>query len=122
MVRAALGNTSLDRGDAQTALAHFDAAVGLHDVPAYRLGQAIARSVTADRSGAADALAAIDRTEPFTFVLAQEASLASDPGPFWARADAAGPYDPTASVNVAAGRFATDRAAATRDQIGRAHV
>jgi len=115
MVRAALGNTALDRGDAQTARAHFDAAVGLHDLPAYRLGQAIARSVTGDRSGAADALAAIDRAEPFTFVLAQEASLASDPRPFWARADAAGPYDPTAAVNVAAGRFATDRVAATRD-------
>ncbi len=115
MVRAALGNSALDRGDARTALAQFEAAVGLHDLPPYRLGQAIARSETGDPSGAADSLAALDRAEPFTFVLAQEASFAADPGPFWARADAAGPYDPTATVNLAAGRFATDRAAAIRD-------
>jgi O-antigen ligase len=115
MVRAAQGNAALDRGDARTALAQFDAAVGLHDLPAYRLGQAIARSVTGDLQGSADALAALDRAEPFTFVLAQEGALAADPGPFWARADAAGRYDPTASVNIGAGRFTTDRAAATRD-------
>jgi O-antigen ligase len=115
MVRAALGNNALDRGDAQTALAHFDAAVGLHDLPPYRLGQAIARTEAGDLPGAADALAALDRAEPFTFVLAQEASLAADPGPFWARADAAGSYDPTATVNIAAGRFVTDRAAAIHD-------
>ncbi len=115
MVRAALGNSALDRGDAQTALAQFEAAVGLHDLPPYRLGQAIARGETGDLAGAADALAALDRAEPFTFVLAQEASLAADPRPFWARADAAGPYDPTATVNLAAGRFSTDRAAAIRD-------
>jgi hypothetical protein len=96
-------------------MADFDAAVGLHDLPAYRLGQAIARSEIGDRVGAVGALAAMDRAEPFTFVLAQEASLAADPAPFWSRADVAGPYDPTASVNIAAGRFATDRAGATRD-------
>jgi hypothetical protein len=115
MVRAALGNSALDRGDARTALAQFEAAVGFHDLPPYRLGQAIARSETGDPSGAADSLAALDRAEPFTFVLAQEASLAVDPGPFWARADTAGPYDPTATVNIAAERFAADRAAAIRD-------
>ena len=112
MVRAALGNTSLDRGDPTAARAHFDAAVALHDLPAYRLGQAIARHATGDRAGAANALAALDRDEPFTFVLAQEASLVPEPTPFWIRADAAGPYDPAASVNIAAGRFAIDRAAA----------
>ena len=79
MVRAAIGNSALDRGDAQTALADFDAAVGLHDLPPYRLGQAIARSETGDGPGTAAALAALDRAEPFTFVLAQEASLAADP-------------------------------------------
>jgi O-antigen ligase len=115
MVRAALGNTALDRGDAQTALAHFDAAVGLHDLPPYRLGLAIARSEIGDLPGAADSLGALDRAEPFTFVLSQEASLTEDPTSFWSRVDGAGPYDPTAMVNIAAGRFADDRAAAIRD-------
>jgi O-antigen ligase len=112
MVRAALGNVALDRGDALAARGHFDAAVALHDLPAYRVGQAIARRATGDDLGAAEALEAIDRDEPFTFVLAAEASLAADPIPLWRRADAAGPYDPTASVNLAVQRFTTDPDAA----------
>jgi len=115
MVRAALGNAALDRGDPATATGHFDAAVELHDLPSYRLGQAVARRAIGDDAGSAGALAAMDRAEPLTFVLVQRASLAADPGPLWARADSAGPYDPTASVNLAAERFAVDRAAAARD-------
>ena len=55
------------------------------------------------------ALAAMDRAEPFTFATRPARRRSRPiPAPLWARADAAGPYDPTATVNLAAQRFATD--------------
>ncbi len=108
MVRAAAGNAALDRGDAVAALAEYDGATAWHDLPPYRVGQAIARRSIGDDAGAADALAAAGRAEPFTFVLVQEASLRDDPAALWDAAVAAGPYDPTASVNLAAHRHTID--------------
>ena len=115
MVRAAVGNAALDRGDPGAALPDFDAAVALHPLPAYRLGVAIASRGLGDDAGAASALEAMDRDEAFTFTTVQRAALAADPAPLWARVDAAGPYDPTAAVNLAAQRFPTDPSAAARD-------
>jgi O-antigen ligase len=115
MVRAAVGNAALDRGDPAAALPEFDAAVALHRLPAYGLGLAIARAALGNAAGAASALEATAAYEPFTFSTVQRAALASDPTPLWAQADAAGPYDPTAAVNLAAERFETDPAGATRD-------
>lgn len=107
MVRGALANTALARGDAAGALAGFDGAIALHDLPVYRLGQALARAGTGDRTGALAALERVDDREPFTFVAAARASLldqmgaAADAGPLLARVEAAGPYDPTATLQVA---------------------
>ena len=115
MVRAAVGNAALDRGDPGAALPEFDAAVALHRLPAYRLGLAIAARALGDDGKAAAALGAMARDEPFTFVTVQQAALAADPAPFWARTDAAGPYDATASANLAVQRFPTDPAGATHD-------
>ena len=100
MIRAAAGNAALDRGDAVAALAEFDAAVAFHDLPVYRVGQAIARGRIGDDAGAADALAAAGRAEPFTFVLAAEASLRDVQRRCGDAAVAAGPYDPTASSTL----------------------
>ena len=113
MVRAASGNQALDRGDAAAAAQAFDGAVALHDLPAYRLGQAIAERRLGDDAGAAEAMADVAVTEPFTFVLAQQALLSADPASLWQRMDAADPYDATVSANLADQRFATepDRAA-----------
>jgi O-antigen ligase len=115
MIRASLGNQALDRGDPRGALADFQAAVALHDLPAYRLGEAVARSGTGDPAGADEALVAMERDEPFTFVLAQRAFLAADGIAFVHRLDALGDYDPTAEVNSAVVRFAGDREGAVRD-------
>jgi O-antigen ligase len=115
MVRAAVGNAALDRGDPAAALPEFDAAVALHRLPAYRLGLAIAARSLGEDGKAAAALGAMARDEPFTFALVQEASLATDPTSLWGRAEAAGPYDATASVNLAVQRFPTDPAAAAHD-------
>ena len=114
MVCAAAGNQALDRGDPSAAARDFDAAVALHDLPAYRLGQALARRSLGDDAGAAASLEAMERAEPFTFVIAQRAALASEPEALWARADASGPYDATASVNLAAQRFESDAATAAQ--------
>ena len=51
MVRAAVGNAALDRGDPGGALPEFDAAVALHPLPAYRLGVAIASRGLGDDAG-----------------------------------------------------------------------
>ena len=85
MVSAAAGNQALDRGDPSAAARDFDAAIALHDLPAYRLGQALARRSLGDDAGAAASLEAMERAEPFTFVIAQRAALASDPAALWAR-------------------------------------
>ena len=114
MVYAAAGNQALDRDDPSAAARDFDAAVALHDLPAYRLGQALARRSLGDDAGAAASLEAMERAEPFTFVIAQRAALASEPEALWARADASGPYDATASVNLAAQRFESDAATAAQ--------
>jgi O-antigen ligase len=118
MVRAAAGNQALDRGDPTAASHAFDEAVALHDLPAYRLGQAIARRALGDDPGSAAALDEMGRKEPFTFVLAQQAELSADPTSIWQRSDADGPYDATASVNIATQRFAIDPAAASRNLAG----
>jgi hypothetical protein len=115
MVRAAVGNAALDHGDPAAALREFDAAVALHGLPPYRLGQATARRALGDDVGAAHALHAMGQDEPFTFAFAQEAALADDPTTLWHALDEAGPYDPTATVNLAAQRFAVDPAAAAHD-------
>jgi O-antigen ligase len=115
MVRAAVGNAALDRGDPTAALPEFDAAIALHRLPAYRLGLAIAARALGNDGKAEAALRAMAGDEPFTFVLAQEAALATDPASLWGRADAAGPYDATASANLAVQRFPTDPAAAAHD-------
>jgi O-antigen ligase len=108
MVRAAFGNNALDRGDAPVALEHFDAAVALHDLPAYRLGQAIAQRALGDDAGAAESFRQMELAEPFTFVTVQRAAVERSPFVHWQHADQAGPYDPTASVNLAAQRFADE--------------
>jgi O-antigen ligase len=115
MVRAAIGNQALDRGDAAAALVEFDAAVGLHELAPYALGQALARKRLGDDRGSADALAATARAEPFTFVLVQQAALADDPEQLWSRVESAGPYDATASVNLALQRVGSDPIAAGHD-------
>jgi hypothetical protein len=113
MVRATLGNQALDRGDAAAAAVEFDAAVAMHDLAPYRLGQAIARSRLGDRAGADLALAAMERTQPFTFVVAQRAATSDDPTTSLERLSRDPDYDPTASVNAAVIGFASDPAAAT---------
>jgi hypothetical protein len=110
-----VGNAALDRGDAAAAVGEFDAAVALHRLPPYQLGIALARRTLGDDPGAADALHAMGTDEPFTFAIAQEAALANDPATLWQALDEAGPYDPTATVNLAAQRFPVDPAGATRD-------
>jgi putative inorganic carbon (hco3(-)) transporter len=115
MVRASVGNAALDRGDPTAALAEFDAAVALHRLPAYRLGLALAARALGNDGKADAALRAMADDEPFTFALVQEAALAKDPAPLWDRADSAGPYDATASANLAVQRFPTDPAVAAHD-------
>jgi O-antigen ligase len=104
MVRAALGSLALDRGQPDAALPHFDAAVAIHDLPPYRLGQAIARRALGDDAGAAESLRQLESAEPLTFVTVQRAAVEPSPFVHWQHADQAGPYDPTASVNLAAQR------------------
>ena len=107
MIRAQFGNGHLDRGETAAALADFDAAVGLHDLPVYRLGQAIARDWGADRPGAIAALERMAEREPFTFVASATASLHAVLGASEAAsnsiadAEAPGPYDPTATLQLA---------------------
>jgi O-antigen ligase len=120
MIRAQSGNGALDRGDAATAATDFDAAVGLHDLPAYRLGQALARAGLGDATGAAEALARMDAAEPFTFVAAERATLApaSDQGQLLERIEADGPYDATATLAAAILRYPGDPSAAAADLAG----
>ncbi len=104
MVRAAAGNQALDRGAAAAAAGDFDAAIALHDLPPYRLGQAIARRALGDDVGAAESLRLMQAAEPFTFVTVQRSTVEPSPFAHWQDADAGDPYDPTASVNLAAQR------------------
>jgi hypothetical protein len=104
MVRAAAGNQALDRGDPATAAREFDAALAIHDLPPYRLGQAIARRALGDDPGARESLRLLQLAEPFTFVTAQRSALEPSPFAHWQDADRAWFYDPTASVNLAAQR------------------
>ena len=115
MVRAAAGNQALDRADPTTAARAFDDAIALHDLPAYRLGQAIARRAMGDDPGALQSLMAVERAEPFTFVIAQRALLEPSPFAQWQDADRAEPYDATASANLAAQRLADEPDAAESD-------
>jgi O-antigen ligase len=115
MVRAASGNQALDRGDAITAAQAFDDATALHDLPAYRLGQAITRRALGDDGGALQSLMAVESAEPFTFVIAQRALLEPSPFAQWQDADRAGPYDATASINLAAQRVHDEPDAAESD-------
>jgi hypothetical protein len=120
MVRAQSGNGALDRGDPAEAATAFDAAVALHDLPAYRLGQALARAGLADPTGAAEALARMDAAEPFTFVAAERAMLAtsSERAPLLQRIEADGSYDATATLAAALLRYPTDPPAAANDLAG----
>jgi O-antigen ligase len=115
MVRAAAGNQALDRGDPAAAAHAFDDALGLHDLPPYRLGQAIARRALGDDAGALESLTALERLEPFTFVIVQRTALEQSPFARWQDADRAGPYDATASVNLAAQRIDDEPQAAETD-------
>lgn len=115
MVRAAAGNQALDRGDPATAARAFDDAARLHDLPAYRLGQAIARRALGDDAGSLESLAELERLEPFTFVIVQRAALEPSPFARWQEADLAGPYDATASVNLAAQRLGDEPESAESD-------
>jgi O-antigen ligase len=115
MVRAASGNQALDRGDAITAAQAFDDAIALHDLPAYRLGQAIARRDQGDDSGALESLTVVEAAEPFTFVIAQRAMLEPSPSAQWQDADRAEAYDATAGVNLAAQRLRDEPDAAEND-------
>jgi hypothetical protein len=107
MIRAQFGNGHLDRGETAAALADFDAAVGLHDLPVYRLGQAIGRAADGDHAGALESLGRMDEREPFTFVEAAAASIVAATGDAGRTATAiatpaaAGPYDPTATLQLA---------------------
>ena len=107
MIRAQFGNGHLDRGETAAALADFDAAVGLHDLPVYRLGQAIGREADGDHGGALESLGRMDEREPFTFVEAAAASIVAATGDAGRTATAiatpaaAGPYDPTATLQLA---------------------
>jgi len=118
MIRAQAGNLALDRGDAATAVTDFDGAVALHDLPEYRLGLALARARLGDALEASTALARMDAGQPFTFVAAERAYLATNPaerGALLDRIEADGPYDATATLTAALLRYPDDAAAASRD-------
>lgn len=108
MLRAEQGNRALDADEPQVASAHFAAAVDAHDLPAYRLGQAIASSrLGHDRATRLALERAADR-EPYTFIQAQLAVAAHRDGDDAAARRIAedvlraGTYDPTATLAVAA--------------------
>jgi hypothetical protein len=105
MVRATVGNQALDRGDAAAAATEFDAAVAMHDLAPYRLGQAIARSRLGDRNGADVALEAMERAQPFTFVVAQRGAVSDDPATSLERFEGADDYDPTQHRRPATSRL-----------------
>ncbi|HSK93793.1 MAG TPA: O-antigen ligase family protein, partial [Candidatus Angelobacter sp.] len=106
-VRAEQGNRALDRGDAAAALDHFQAAIALHDLPVYRLGEGIAQSRLGSFEASRIALDRAANGEPYTFIQAQAGLMAFAAGDQAAardRADAvleAGPYDPTATLGAA---------------------
>ncbi len=124
MVRAEFGNRHLDRGDPAAALSDFDAAVALHDLPVYRLGQAIGRAAAGDSAGALGSLDRMAEDEPFTFVQGARASLAGKAGQtaeadaLLTEVEASATYDPTALLQVAVQRASgpdADLGAAARD-------
>jgi putative inorganic carbon (HCO3(-)) transporter len=107
MVEAQLGNIALDQGRWSDAVIQFDRAVGLHPLPEYELGQAIAESRLGRPADALASLEYVDAREPFTFARAQVALLQLAIGDRSSAANsarqvaAAGPYDPTATLNAA---------------------
>lgn len=124
MVRAEFGNRHLDRGEAAAALADFDAAIALHDLPVYRLGQAIGRRAAGDAAGSMISLDRMAEDEPFTFVQSARAMLLGQAGQateaeaLLAEVEASATYDPTALLQVAVQRASgpdADPGAAARD-------
>jgi tetratricopeptide (TPR) repeat protein len=121
MVEGQLGNIALDQGRWSDAVTQFDRAVGLHALPEYELGQAIAESRLGRPADALASLEQMDAQEPFTFARAQVALLQLAIGDRSSAADsvkqvaAAGPYDPTATLNAAlvADRLGNTAAAST---------
>jgi len=107
MVAAQTGNLALDREHWSDARAAFDMAVGLHDLPIYRLGEAIALSHLGQPAAALAALERQAAAEPLTFVSASISRMQLQLGDAGAAAEtanavgAAGPYDPTATLNAA---------------------
>ncbi|MFL5770341.1 MAG: O-antigen ligase family protein, partial [Chloroflexota bacterium] len=107
MLRATNGNAALSRADWQSAATDFDAAIALDDRPVYRAGQALAAAGLGDLDKARAALATAHATGPLTFLDAAQARLAMDAGDDGEASRlahdvlAAGPYDPTATVNAA---------------------
>jgi putative inorganic carbon (HCO3(-)) transporter len=117
MVRGALGNSALARGDPATALNEFRAAVALQDIAPYSWGEGLAASYLGDDGMAASAFARAAALHPLTFHEANAAGALppAERAPFIGMIEAAGPYDPAATVNVAAWRYPTDPGTATRE-------
>jgi hypothetical protein len=107
MIRAGNGDRLLDAGDSERALVEYESAIGIHDLPLYRLGEAIARSNLGDKQGTVDALERVVDREALSFELAQLAFAALDNGDEATariRAHAVvenGPYDPAALLGAA---------------------
>jgi O-antigen ligase len=107
MTRAAFGSRALDAGRPAEALAQYEGAAALHELPVYRLGEAIARSRLGDMAGTRDALVRFVDGEPFTFALASLAVATDATGDRAATSalldaiERAGPYDPAAMLQVA---------------------
>ena len=110
-IRAEIGNRALDRGRPAEALVQFETAIGLHDLPVYRLGQAIARSELNDLAGARAALDRVTDREPYSFLVAQQALLAGQAGDSSTARSLSdevirvGAYDPTATLAAAVVRW-----------------
>jgi hypothetical protein len=116
MLDGRAGVAALDRGDWPGSLAALDRAAAVHDLGVYELGRAVARSRLGRDDEAVQALSRVRDTDPFSFADAQIALLARGDPPVAERAAravlAAGPYDPTATLNAAGVLEPTDPAAA----------
>lgn len=116
MLDGRAGVAALDRGDWPGSLAALDRAVAVHDLGIYELGRSVALSRLGRDDEAVQALSRVRDTDPFSFADAQIAVLArADPAAAERAARAvlaAGPYDPTATLNAAAILTSTDPAAA----------
>ena len=117
MVRAAMGNVALARGDAAAALADFRAAAALHELAPYRVGEGVAAAALGDRVAAEAALARAENLQALSFITASRAVVADAGarGALVARVEAGGGYDPAAIVEAAVLRFPDDPARATDD-------